>query len=76
MADVFQRLLAEPKRLEAKQYTTVGGRVSLCCPSCGSVDTIDAQTIDPSGSVARAWKCLTVTCGYREFVKLESWGAT
>lgn len=72
MADVFQRLLGPAASLDPGQYTTVGGRISLRCPKCGAIDTLK-HDIDPAGRVMRAYQCLTVTCGYREWIVFESW---
>lgn len=72
MADVMQRALGAPKTLQPGQYTTVGPGISLCCPKCGSVDMLK-QDVDPGGRVMRAFSCLTVTCGYREYLVLEGW---
>lgn len=73
MADVYQRLLGPAKELDAGQYTTVGGYVSIACKKCGSVAAL-AHPVEASGRVGRAFACLTVTCGYREYVQLEAWG--
>lgn len=74
MATVFQRLLAEPRALDPQQYTTVGGRVSLCCPTCGSIDVF-AGAVSADGRSDRAHRCLTVTCAFRDWLQFESWGA-
>lgn len=73
MADVMQRALGNPKTLTPGQYTTVGGGVSVCCKKCGSIDRL-TNAVDPGGRVMRAFACLTVTCGYREYLLLDSWG--
>lgn len=72
MAVVFQRLLGEPRALDPQQYTTAGGRVSLCCPLCGSIDVF-AGAVAVDGRTDRAHRCLTVTCGFKDFLVLESW---
>lgn len=74
MGEVFQRHLGQVLDLLPRQYTTTDGRVSIRCPLCGSIDTLKADTIDPSGRVAYRYECLTVTCSYRQFLTLESWG--
>lgn len=72
MAVVFQRLLGEPKALDPQQYTKHGGRVSLRCPTCGSIDVISVP-ISGDGRTLGAYRCITVTCSFRSFIELHAW---
>lgn len=75
MADVYQRLLGEPLALDPGQWTRHNGRVAVCCKKCGSINTL-AQSVDQGGFVERRYRCLTVTCGYDEYLLLADWGVS
>jgi hypothetical protein len=75
MGQTLRKHLGAIRTLEPGMYCTTDGRVSISCPECGSIDTIKADAIDPSGRVAHRYKCLTVTCPWRDYLTLESWRA-
>jgi hypothetical protein len=85
----LQRLLGGTHQLIPGQYTTdplypssfVEREVFICCPQCGGIERVTNEyLVDVAGQLiprtpmaSAAWKCPTATCGFFEYILLESW---
>lgn len=76
MGSRLQRHLGVATELGPGQFTrrVSTGKAAIRCPSCGGVDVLDQDhVIDRAGRVTPAWSCPTETCGFLDWIELESW---
>lgn len=71
MGRILQRHLG---KLLPGQYVVDKPCLFVACPSCGGIDDISVtQPPMRSGLLPGKWRCLTVTCGFEDFLTLGDW---
>lgn len=60
--------------IDPGQYAVDAPCVFVSCPKCGCVDDVSVTNPPrPSGVLPLEWKCPTVTCGWADYLSLDSW---